>query len=204
MQLHVAVARGVLQPVGDGQVSLVPLAGVAAVDASVVGSGAGVADLALEVGEPGVDGLPDHVVDLTDQPGPVRGALLVTGLADQAGVLAQGGVEDRDRLGQRQGQVEEQRALPRLLDRLGPKLALAFGGGMPLGGQQRGVHVGGLAAATRRAAKLSAGGRFTLAEQKIVPFALDGLAGLEAERSGARSPSGRAVLLRSRWPGCSS
>ncbi len=83
-----------------GQVGLVPLAGLPAVDAGAVGAGAGVAGLALEVAEPGMDGLPDHVVDLGDQPGPVRVALLVVGLAGQAGVLAQGGVEDRDALGQ--------------------------------------------------------------------------------------------------------
>ena len=71
MQLHVAVAGGVLQPVRHGQVGLVPLAGLPAVDPGVVGAGAGVAGLALEVAEPGVHGLPDHVVDLGDQGGPV-------------------------------------------------------------------------------------------------------------------------------------
>jgi hypothetical protein len=66
-----------------------------------VGAGAGIARLALEVSEPGVRGLPDHVVDLVDQPGPVLIAVVVAGLAAQAGVLAEGGMEDRDRLGQR-------------------------------------------------------------------------------------------------------
>jgi hypothetical protein len=81
----------------------VPLAGFAAVDAGAVGAGAGVAGLALEVAEPGVYGLPDHVVDLADQGGPVLVAVVVTCLAGQAGVLTQGGVEDRDGLGQRHG-----------------------------------------------------------------------------------------------------
>jgi len=112
----------------------------------------------------------------------VPGGVLVAGLAGQAGVLALGGVEDRDRLGQRDRQVEEQRALPRLLDGLGAEFALAFGCGVRLGGQQRGVQVGGFAAVAWRAAELSAVGRFTLAEQQIVRFALDGLAGLESER----------------------
>src|SRR5208337_2267750 len=39
VQLHVAVAGGVLQPVRDGQVRFVPLAGLAAVDPGVVGAG---------------------------------------------------------------------------------------------------------------------------------------------------------------------
>ena len=173
VQLHVAVAGGVLQPVGDGQVGFVPLAGLPAVDAGAVGAGAGVAGFALEVAEPGVDGLPDHVVDLADQGGPVLVAVLVAGLAGQAGVLAEGGVEDRDGLGQRDGQVEEQRALPGLLDGLGPQFALAFGGGVRLGGQQLGVQVGGFAAVARGPAQLGAVGGFALAEQQVVRLALD-------------------------------
>src|ERR1039458_1983007 len=48
VQLHVAVARGVLEPVRYGQVGFVPLAGFTAVDAGVVGAGAGVADRSEE------------------------------------------------------------------------------------------------------------------------------------------------------------
>src|ERR1039457_6115094 len=154
VQLHVAVAGGVLEPVGHGQVGLVPLAGFAAVDAGVVGSGAGVAGFALEVAEARLDGLVDHVVDFGDQGGPVLVAFFVSGLAGQAGVLAEGGVEDRDGLGQGEGQVEEQGALAGLLDGLGAEFALAFGGGMRLGGQQLGVEVGGFAAAGRGPAEL--------------------------------------------------
>ena len=84
VQLHVAVAGGVLQPVRHHQVGLAPLAGFAAVDPGAVGAGAGVAGLALEVAEPGLDGLPDHVVDFADQGGPVRVAVGVAGLAGQA------------------------------------------------------------------------------------------------------------------------
>jgi hypothetical protein len=97
-------------------------------------------------------------------------------------------VEDRDRLGQRDRQVEEKGALPCFLDGLGAEFAFAFGGGVRLGGQQRGVQVGGFAAVAWRAAELSAVGGFALAEQKIVRFALDGLAGLEAEGFRARAP----------------
>ena len=103
VQLHVAVAGGVLQPVRHGQIRLVPLAGLPAVHPGVVRPGAGVAGLPLEVPESGVHGLPDHVVDLCDEGRPVLIAVLVSCLAGQAGVLAEGGVEDRDGLGQRQG-----------------------------------------------------------------------------------------------------
>src|ERR1700677_3538731 len=43
-------------------------------------------------------GLPDHVVHFSDQAGPVTVSFGVAGLAGQAGVLAERGVEDRDGL----------------------------------------------------------------------------------------------------------
>ena len=60
--------------------------------------------------------------------------------------------------------------------------------GVRLGGQELGVQVGGFAAVAWRAAELSAVGGLTLAEQKVVRSALDGLARLEPERLGAGSP----------------
>jgi hypothetical protein len=67
--------------------------------------------------------------------------------------LPEGGVEDRDALGQRDGQIEEQRALPGLLDGLGPEFAFALGGGVWLGGQQLSVEVTGFPAISRRPAQ---------------------------------------------------
>ena len=81
MQLHVAVAGGVLQPVRHRQVGLVPLAGLPAVHPGVMRAGAGVAGLPLEVAEGRPGGLPDHGVDLGDQAGPVGVSFLVAGLA---------------------------------------------------------------------------------------------------------------------------
>ena len=97
-------------------------------------------------------------------------------------------MEDRDALGQGQGQVEEQRALPGLLDGLGAQLALALGGGVRLGGQQQLVQVGGFPAAIRVPAELGAVGGLALAEQQVVRFALDPLARLETESLRARAP----------------
>ena len=188
VQLHVAVPGGVLQPVRHGQIGFVPLAGLPAVDAGVVRPGAGVAGLALEVVEPGADGLPDHVVDLGDQGGPVPLPRSVPGLAGQPDVLPQGGVEDRDRLGQRDRQVEEQRALPGLSGGFDTQLVPAFGGGVRLGGQQPGVKVGGFPAVAGRPAQRGAVRGFALAEQQVIRFALDHLARLKAERLGARAP----------------
>ena len=173
VQLHVAVAGGVLQPVRHRQVGLVPLAGLPAVHPGVMRAGAGVAGLALEVAEARPGGLPDHGVDLGDQAGPVGVACLVAGLAGQAGVLPERGVEDRDRLRQRQGQVEVQRALPGLAGGFGPQFVLAFGGGVRLGGQQAGVDAGGVLPAAGRPAELGAVGCLALAEQQVVRSALD-------------------------------
>jgi hypothetical protein len=157
-----------------------------------VGAGAGVAGLLLEVGEAGVDGLPDHRVDLGDQTGPVSVALCVADLAGQAGVLAEGGVEDRDRLRQRDRQVEEERALTGLAGGLQAEFALAFGGCVRFGGQQAGVNLGGFPAASRRPAELGAVGGFALSEQQVVRLPLDQLAWMEAEglRAGAPPSAG--------------
>ena len=165
-----------------------PLAGLAAVDAGAVGAGAGVPGFPLEVAEPGVHGLPDHVIDLGDQGGPVLVAVFVSGLAGQPGVLAERGVEDRDRLGQRQGQVEEQGTLTGLLDSFGPQLALAFGGGMRLGGQQLRVQVSGFTAIARRPAQLGAIRGLALAEQQLIRLALDHLARLQAKSPRTGTP----------------
>jgi len=97
--------------------------------------------------------VPDHVVDLGDQGGPVGVAVFVAGLAGEAGVLAEGGVEERDRLGQRNRQVEEQRTLAGLPGGLDPQFAATLGGGMRLGGQQLRVQVSGFAAVSRRPAQ---------------------------------------------------
>jgi hypothetical protein len=193
MQLHVAVAGGVLEPVRDGQFGFVPLTGFVAVDAGVVGAGAGVPGFALEVVESGVDGSPDHVVDLADQGGPVGVAVVFSGLACEAGVLTEGGVEDRDGLGQRDGQVEEQRALTGIFDGLGAEFAFALGGGVRLSGQQLRVKIRGLPAAIRGPAELGAVGGFALAEQQVIRFALDRLPGIEPKglRAGAPPPAGR-------------
>jgi hypothetical protein len=201
VQLHVTVPRGVLQPVGHRQVRLVPLAGFPAVHPGAVGAGAGVPGLPLEVAEPGVHRVPDHVVNLAEQGGPVLIPRGVTGLAGQAGVLAEGGVKERDGLGQRQGQVEEQGALAGLPGGFDAELALAVGGGVRFGGQQPGVHVGDLPAAVRRPAQRGTVGGSALAEEQVVGFTLGRLTGLEAEgfRAGPHQRPGGSPPLSLTW-----
>ena len=188
VQLHVTVPGGVLQPVRHRQVGLVPLAGLPAVHPGVMRPGARVAGLPLEVAEARPDGSPDHRVDLVHQPRPVLVPRLIPGQAGQPGVLPERGVEDRDRLRQRQGQVEVQRAQPRLPGSFQPQLTLTLGGRLRLGGQQPGVDAGGVPPAARRPAQRGAVGRLALAEQQVVRAALNYLAGLKAERPRARTP----------------
>jgi hypothetical protein len=166
----------------------VPLAGLPAINPGNVRACAGVASLPLEVFEAGLHRVPDHLVDLGDQGGPVRVAVFVADLAGQAGVLPEGGVEDRDRFRQRNRQVEEEGTLAGLPDRFGPQLAAALGGGVRLGRQQPRVQVGGFAAAARRPAQLGPIRSLPLAEQQIVRLALDRLARREAKGPGTRAP----------------
>jgi hypothetical protein len=170
------------------QVGLAPLAGLPPVDALVVGACAGVAGLPLQVVEARPDGLHDHRVHLGDQARPIVLPHLVPRLACQAGVLPEGGIEDRDRLRHRQGQVEEQRALPRLTGGLQPEFAFPLGGRVRLGGQQTRVDVRSFPASAERPAQLRAVEGLAPLEQQVVRFPLDDLAGFEAERFRGRAP----------------
>jgi hypothetical protein len=97
-------------------------------------------------------------------------------------------VEDRDGLRQRDGQVEEERALAGLLGGLEAQVTAAFGGRMRLGGQQRGVQVGGFAASGRGPTERVAVGGLAVAEEQVIRFTFYGLAGLETESPGAGAP----------------
>jgi len=204
VQLHVAVAGGVLQPVRHRQAGLVPLAGLPAVHPRVVRPGPGVARLPLEVVKAGPDGLPDHLIDLGGQGRPVLISRCITCLAGQTDVLAKGGVEDRDGLRQRNRQVEKERALPGLPGGLKAQLMPALGGGMRLGGQEPGVQVRGFPAVGPEACP--AGCRPGLCAGRTAGHTLrvrpPGPApGRAPWRPGPTS--GQAALPRSRWPGCS-
>ena len=103
-------------------------------------------------------------------------------------------MEDRDRLRQRQGQIEEQRALPRLAARAGPQLSLPLRCGLRLGGQQPRIDVGGLPAADRRPPQRRAIRGLALTEQQVIRVTLDNLAGGEAERlRGGTPPAARGL-----------
>ncbi len=65
----------------------------------------------------------------------------------------------------------------RLLGGLNPQFAPTFGGGVRLGGQQPGVQVGSLAAATWQPGQRGTIGSFALAEQQVIRAALHRLAG---------------------------
>ena len=205
VQLHVAVAGGVLQPVRHGQVGLVPLAGFAAVHPGVVRSGAGVAGLALEVLESGVHGLPDHVVDLC-RPGP-------TSTYRRPGLLP-GGPGGRSRRGRRgrsrwtwtatgsgrrrggfAGFARWLRSAARVCVRRWRAARRPAAGrtGRRLCGRRRGACPAGCrrGPCAGRTAGRRVGARPSGRARSRAP--------------GRRGPtSGRAAPLRFRWPGCSS
>ena len=114
-------------------------------------------------------------------------------------------MEDRDRLGQRDGQVEEQRALPGLLGGLEPQLAPAFGGGVRLGGQQ--LRRTRRRLCGRRSAACPAGCRPGPCARRTAGRTARAPPSGRARSRVPRRPaptSGRAALRRFRWPGCSS
>ena len=85
-------------------------------------------------------------------PGPVRGGLLVAGQAGAALVFPDRGVQHRDGLGERDGDVVVGGGLPGRPGGLAFELDQPFGGGVRLGGRQPGQVVG-----ERRVAAAGAG-----------------------------------------------
>ena len=100
----------------------------------------------------------------------------------------EGAVQTVRLFAQRQGQVEEQGTLAGLPGGLGAELALAFGGGVRLGGEQRLVYLRGLAAAGRRPAQRGAVRGLPPAEQKVIRLTLNPPTLAEAEGLCARAP----------------
>jgi len=110
VQLHVAVARGVLQPVRHGQVRLMPLAGLPAVHPGAVGAGAGVAGFPLEVAEPGVHGRGDAQHGELDQSRDAEASVAVPFAVDQEGLTFLAACRLDPVLRQRRVQVDHVRA----------------------------------------------------------------------------------------------
>ena len=202
MQLHVAVAGGVLQPVRHRQPGLAPLPGLPPVRAAPVRAGAGVPGLALEVPKPRPDRLVDHPVDLIQQPGPVRLPGHVTRPPRQPRILPQRGVEHGDRLAEADRQVHVQRRQPRPPGRLDPQLRLPLSRGMRLSRQQLlpdlPVPLPRLGE-PRLAAKLGPVRALPLAEQQVIRLAIDPLTLPETQRLRGRPPppARRLPLIRS-------
>ena len=121
-------------------------------------------------------------------PGPVRGRLLVAAKAGAALVLPHGGVQDRDGLGERDGDVVVGGGLPGGLGGFAFEFDEPFGGGVRLGRREPGQVVGEGRVAAAGPAELGAGARVGLPVDRVVGLAFDGLAGGEAEGLGAGSP----------------
>ena len=132
--LGVAVAAGALQPGRDDQPGGLEPARLAAVDPGAVVAGAGDPGPGLQVLQRGPVGPVQDLLECLLPPGPVGGSLLVSGQAGAALVLPHGGVQDRDGLGERDGDVVVGGGLPGRLGGFAFELDEPFGGGVRLGG----------------------------------------------------------------------
>jgi hypothetical protein len=114
----------------------------AAVDPGAVVAGASDPGPGLQVLQRGSVRLVQDLLECLLPPGPVRGGLAVAGLAGAAFVLPQGGVQDRDGLGEGDGDVVVGGGLAGGLGGLAFEFDQPFGGGVRLGGFQAGQVVG--------------------------------------------------------------
>src|SRR5690242_8697527 len=126
--LRVAVAAGALQPGRDDQPGGLEPARLAAVGPGAVVAGAGDAGPGLQIVQRGPVGPVQHLLERLLSPGPVRGGPVVSGEAGAALVLPDGGVQDRDGLGERDGHVVIGGGLPGRLGGFAFELDEPFGG----------------------------------------------------------------------------
>src|SRR4029077_11556970 len=110
-------------------------------------------------------------------PGPVRSGLLVAAEAGAALVLAQGGMQDRDGLGERDRDVVVGGGLAGGLGGFAFELDEPFGGGVRLSRLEPGEMVGEGRVAAAGPAEPGAGARVGLPVDRVVRLAVDGLAG---------------------------
>ena len=140
--LRVAVPAGALQPGRDDQLGWLEPAGFAAIDPGAVVAGAGDSGPGLKVLERGAVCPVQDLLELLLPRGPVLGGLIVSGQAGAALVLSDRGVQDRDRLGERDRDVGVGAWLAGRLGGFAFKLDDPFGGGVRLGGLQPGQVIG--------------------------------------------------------------
>ena len=132
--LRVAVAAGALQPGRDDQPGGLEPARLAAVDPGAVVAGAGDPGPGLQVLQRRPVGPVQDLLERLLPPGPVRGGLPVSGQAGAALVLPDRGVQHRDGLGERDGDVGVGGGLAGRLSGFAFELDEPLGGGVRLGG----------------------------------------------------------------------
>ena len=193
----IALPAGALQPRGHDQPGGLEPARLAAVNPGAVIAGAGDPGPGLHVFQRGPVGPVQDLLECLLLPGPVRSGLLVAAHPGAALVFPQGGVQDRDRLGERDGHVVVGGGLPGRPGSLAFELDEPFGGGVRLGRLKPGEMVGERRVPAAGPTKLTARLRVKLLVDRVVGLAVDGLAGGEAEGLGAGSPppAGRLAAL---------
>ena len=166
--LRVAVPAGALQPGGDDQPGGLEPAWLAAVDAGAVVAGAGDPGPGLQVLQRGPVGPVQHLLERLLPSGPVRGRLPVAAEAGAALVLPDRGVQDRDGLGERDGDVVVGGGLPGGLGGFAFEFDEPFGGGVRFGCLEPGQVIGECRVTAAGPAELGSGARVDLPVHRVV------------------------------------
>jgi hypothetical protein len=186
--LRVTVPAGVLQPGRDDQSGFLEPARLLAADPGAVATGAGHPGPGLQVVQHRSVGPVQDVLELLLPFCPVGGCLMVPGLAGSAFVFADGNVQDRDGLGERDRDVGVGGGLAGRLGHLAFQLDPPLGGGVRPGGHQPGQVIDELQVTAARAAELVPGPRIDLLVDRVVVFMLDDLAVGQTQRLGTQAP----------------
>ena len=157
--LGIALPAGALQPRGHDQPGGLEPARLAAVNPGAVIAGAGDPGPGLQVLQRRPVRPVQDLLERLSASGPVGRSLLVSVQAGAALVLPQGGVQHRDRLGERDGHVVVGGGLPGGLGGFAFEFDEPFGGGVRLGRLEPGEMVGEGRVAAAGTAELGAGAR---------------------------------------------
>jgi hypothetical protein len=130
MVLRITLPADALQPGRHDQPGGLEPARLAAIDPGAVVAGPGDPGPGLQIVQRGLVGPVQHLLERLLLPGPVRGGLLVAAQAGATLVLPDRGVQDRDRLGERDGDVVVSDGLPGGLGGFAFELDEPFGGGV--------------------------------------------------------------------------
>ena len=186
--LRVAVAAGALQPRRHDQARILEPARFLAINPDTVIAGPGDPRPHLQVFQRGPVTPVQDLLELVLLPGPVRCRPLVPGQLRPAGVFPEGGMQYRDRLGERDGHVGVDRGLAGRPGRLPLQLDYPLRRRMRLSGPQPRQVISELGITAARPPQFVPCPWVTLLENRLIRRALHYLPGREAQCLCSRAP----------------